>query len=276
MSEFLAELVGTMILIIFGAGVVGGVVLKKSKAEGADWVVITIGWGLAVTMGVYAVGSFTGAHINPAVTLGFAAVGEFPWAKVPMYISAQLIGAIIGASIVFLAYLPHWSATKDKAAKLGVFATGPAIRSPFSNIVTEIIGTAVLLMGLMFIGANEFTEGLNPIIVGLLIVAIGMSLGGPTGYAINPARDLGPRIAHAILPIPGKGASDWKYAWIPVVGPVIGGIYGALLYQALFLGNLSIAFWISSVVIAVILVAATRSELQKDHAPAEIKEPIKN
>ncbi|WP_121615388.1 MIP/aquaporin family protein [Virgibacillus halodenitrificans] len=276
MSEFLAELVGTMILIIFGAGVVGGVVLKKSKAEGADWVVITIGWGLAVTMGVYAVGSFTGAHINPAVTLGFAAVGEFPWAKVPMYISAQLIGAIIGAGIVFLAYLPHWSATKDKAAKLGVFATDPAIRSPFSNLVTEIIGTAVLLMGLMFIGANDFTEGLNPLIVGLLIVAIGMSLGGPTGYAINPARDLGPRIAHAILPIPGKGGSDWKYAWIPVVGPVLGGIYGALLYQALFLGKLSVTFWISSVVIAIILVAATRAELMKNHAPKEINETVKN
>lgn len=276
MSEFLAELIGTMILIIFGAGVVGGVVLKKSKAEGADWVVVTIGWGLAVTMGVYAVGSFTGAHINPAVTLGFAAAGEFPWSKVPMYISAQIIGAIIGACIVFLAYLPHWSATKDKAAKLGVFATDPAIRSPFSNLLTEIIGTFVLVMGLMFIGANEFTEGLKPLAVGAIIIAIGMSLGGPTGYAINPARDLGPRIAHAILPIPGKGGSDWKYAWVPVVGPILGGIYGALFYNAIFLSDFSAAFWVLSIVMLIIVVSATRNELKKNHDPEKVDEPIQN
>lgn len=267
-SEFLAELIGTMILIIFGAGVVGGVVLNKTKAEGAGWVVITLGWGLAVTMGVYAVGNFTGAHINPAVTLGFAAAGEFPWAKVPMYISAQMIGAIIGAGIVFLNYLPHWKETKDKAAKLGVFSTDPAIRSPFSNLLSEMIGTFVLLMGLMFIGANEFTEGLNPLIVGALIVAIGMSLGGTTGYAINPARDLGPRIAHALLPIPGKGGSNWSYAWIPVVGPILGGIYGAVFYQAMFLGNFSVLFWILSVVIAIIIVGATSVELKKGKTKA--------
>ena len=276
MSEFLAELIGTMILIIFGAGVVGGVVLKKSKAEGADWVVVTIGWGLAVTMAVYAVGSFTGAHVNPAVTLGFAAAGEFPWSKVPMYISAQLIGAILGAGIVFLAYLPHWSATKDKAAKLGVFATNPAIRSPFSNLVTEIIGTFVLVMGLMFIGANDFTEGLKPLAVGAIIIAIGMSLGGPTGYAINPARDLGPRIAHAILPIPSKGGSDWKYAWVPVVGPILGGIYGALFYNAIFLSDFSAAFWVLSIVMLIIVVSATRNELKKNHDPEEIDETIEN
>ncbi|ASN04624.1 MIP/aquaporin family protein [Virgibacillus necropolis] len=268
-SEFLAELIGTMILIIFGAGVVGGVVLKKSKAEDSGWIVITIGWGLAVTMGVYAVGSFTGAHINPAVTLGFAAAGEFPWSKVPMYISAQIIGAIIGAAIVFLNYLPHWKETKDQAAKLGVFATDPAISSPFSNLVSEIIGTFVLVMGLMFIGANEFTEGLNPLIVGALIIAIGMSLGGTTGYAINPARDLGPRIAHAILPIPGKGGSNWKYAWIPVVGPVLGGIYGALFYKAIFTADYSVSFWVLSVVMAVIVVGATSSELKKKETVAD-------
>lgn len=268
MSEFLAELIGTMILIILGAGVVGGVVLKKSKAEGAGWVVITIGWGLGVTMGVYAVGNFTGAHINPAVTLGFAAAGEFPWAKVPMYIAAQMIGAIIGAGIVFLNYLPHWRETKDQGAKLGVFATDPAIRSPFSNLLSEMVGTFVLLMGLMFIGANEFTEGLNPLIVGALIVAIGMSLGGATGYAINPARDLGPRIAHALLPIPGKGGSDWGYAWVPVVGPILGGIYGAVFYQAMFLGNFSILFWVLSIVVAILIIGATNSELKKGNTAA--------
>lgn len=263
MSEFMAELVGTMILIIFGGGVVGGVVLKNSKAEGSGWVVITIAWGLAVTMAVYAVGGFSGAHINPAVTLGFATIGDFPWTKVPVYITAQIIGALIGAGIVFLNYLPHWRATKDKGAKLAVFSTDPAIRSPFSNLVTEIIGTFVLVMGLLFIGANEFTEGLNPLIVGALIVAIGMSLGGTTGYAINPARDLGPRIAHALLPIPGKGGSDWSYAWIPVVGPILGGIYGALFYKAVFLLELSLSFWVFSAIVAIILFGAARAEIKK-------------
>ncbi len=269
MPEFLAEVIGTMILIILGGGVVGGVVLKKSKAEDAGWVVITIGWGLGVTMGVYAVGSFTGAHINPAVTLGFAAAGEFPWSKVPMYISAQMIGAFIGAVVVFLNYLPHWKETKDQGAKLAVFSTDPAVRSPFSNLVSEIIGTFILLMGLMFIGANEFTEGLNPLIVGLLIVAIGMSLGGATGYAINPARDLGPRIAHALLPIPGKGGSDWKYSWVPIVGPILGGVYGAVFYRAIFLGEYSALFWVLSVIIAVILFGATSAELKKGNTIAD-------
>ncbi|MGP4105537.1 MIP/aquaporin family protein [Virgibacillus sp. L01] len=269
MPEFLAEVIGTMILIILGGGVVGGVVLKKSKAEDAGWVVITIGWGLGVTMGVYAVGSFTGAHINPAVTLGFAAAGEFPWSKVPMYISAQMVGAFIGAVVVFLNYLPHWKETKDQGAKLAVFSTDPAVRSPFSNLVSEIIGTFILLMGLMFIGANEFTEGLNPLIVGLLIVAIGMSLGGATGYAINPARDLGPRIAHALLPIPGKGGSDWKYSWVPIVGPILGGVYGAVFYRAIFLGEYSVLFWILSAVIAVILFGATSAELKKGNTVAD-------
>ncbi|MGP4064420.1 MIP/aquaporin family protein [Oceanobacillus sp. M65] len=268
MSEFLAELIGTMILIIFGGGVVGGVVLKKTKAEGAGWVVITIGWGLAVALGVYAVGNFSGAHLNPAVTLGFAAIGEFPWADVPLYITAQLIGAMIGAAIVFFNYLPHWKETEDQGAKLGVFATDPAIRSPFSNLISEMVGTFALLMGLLFIGANEFTEGLNPIIVGALIIAIGMSLGGATGYAINPARDLGPRIAHALLPIPGKGGSDWGYSWIPVVGPILGGIYGAAFYNAMFLGNFGALFWIMSALVAILFIGAANAELKKGKSTA--------
>ncbi|WP_226036276.1 MIP/aquaporin family protein [Aquibacillus saliphilus] len=264
MSEFLAELIGTMIVVIFGGGVVAGVVLKKSKAEGAGWIVITLGWGLAVTMAVYAVGQFSGAHVNPAVTLGFASVGDFPWSKVPLYVTAQLVGAFIGGVIVFLNYLPHWKETKDTSAKLAVFSTEPAVRSPFSNLISELIGTFVLVMGLMFIGANEFTEGLNPLIVGALIVAIGMSLGGTTGYAINPARDLGPRIVHALLPIPGKGGSDWGYSWIPVVGPIFGGVYGAVFYKAIFLAEFSILFWILSAVVALILLGAASSELKKD------------
>ncbi|MBM7551629.1 MIP/aquaporin family protein [Thalassobacillus pellis] len=269
MPEFLAEVIGTMILIIFGGGVVGGVVLRETKAEGSGWVVITIAWGLAVAMAVYAVGKFSGAHINPAVTLGFAAAGEFPWAKVPIYITAQMLGAFIGAVIVFLNYLPHWKKTEDPGAKLAVFSTDPAVRSPFSNLVSEMIGTFVLLMGLMFIGANEFTKGLNPMIVGALIMAIGMSLGGATGYAINPARDLGPRIAHALLPIPGKGGSDWKYSWVPIAGPLLGGTYGAVFYRAIFLGDFTVLFWVLSVVIVFILFGAAKSELKKGKTTAE-------
>lgn len=263
MSEFVAELIGTMILIIFGGGVVGGVVLKKTKAEGSGWIVITIGWGLAVTMGVYAVGSVSGAHLNPAVTLALASIDQFPWDKVPEYIAAQLIGAFLGAVIVFFLYLPHWKETKDQGAKLAVFSTDPAIRSPLSNLVSEMIGTFILIIGLLFIGANNFTEGLNPAIVGLLITAIGLSLGSTTGYAINPARDLGPRIAHALLPIIGKGKSDWGYAWVPIVGPIIGGVYGALFYQAIFKGDFSTAFWTFSVIIAVIFISAASIELKK-------------
>lgn len=241
MESYIAEFVGTAILIILGDGVVGGVLLKDSKAENAGWVVITAGWGLAVAIAVYAVGGISGAHINPAVTIALAVSGGFEWAMVPGYIVAQLIGAIVGAAIVYLHYLPHWGLTDDPGLKLAVFATAPAVRSTVPNVISEVIGTAVLLFGILAIGANAesladpavFATGLQPLFVGLLVVAIGMSLGGPTGYAINPARDLGPRIAHAILPIPGKGTSDWSYSWIPVAGPVIGGIIGAVGYNVL-------------------------------------------
>jgi glycerol uptake facilitator protein len=234
MTPFLAEIIGTMILIILGDGVVAGVLLNKSKAQNSGWIVITMGWGLAVAMAVYAVGSISGAHLNPAVTLGLAAAGEFEWADVPAYILAQMIGAFLGAVIVWLQYLPHWKETHDQGLKLGVFSTAPAIRNTGANLLSEIIGTFVLVFAIMAIGANKFTDGLNPLIVGFLIVSIGLSLGGTTGYAINPARDLGPRIAHAVLPIAGKGSSDWGYAWIPVIGPIIGGVLGALTYNALF------------------------------------------
>lgn len=263
MTEFIGEMIGTMILIIFGGGVVGGVVLKGSKAEGTSWVLISFGWGLAVMLAVYAVGKVSGAHINPAVTLGFAMVGEFPWSKVPKYLSAQFVGAFIGAIVVFFHYLPHWKETEDQGAKLAVFSTDPAIRSPLSNFVSEIIGTFMLVMGLLFIGANDFTQGLNPAIVGLLITAIGMSLGGTTGYAINPARDIGPRIAHYVLPIPGKGTSDWRYAWVPLFGPIVGGIYGGLFYKAIFVNDLMVAFWVFTVFILAIFLTAARKELKQ-------------
>src|SRR5699024_7057488 len=264
MSEFLAELLGTMVLIIFGAGVVGGNALKWSKAKDTGWVLIALGWGLAVTMGVYVSGFASDGHINPAVTLGFAVIGDFPWEKVPAYISGQFIGAMIGAAIVVLNYLPHWRETEDKAAKLGVFSTAPDspnVRRPMQNLLSEVIGTFVLLFALLFIvGPTDFSEGLSPIAVGLLIVAVGVSLGGATGYAINPARDLGPRIIHALLPIPGKGVSDWKYAWIPVVGPFVGGVYGSLFYQAVFSGVYAIPFWIGTIVIVGIVAAAIMDE----------------
>jgi glycerol uptake facilitator protein len=234
MSAFLAEVIGTAILIILGDGVVAGVVLNKSKAQNSGWIVITLGWGLAVAVAVYAVGQFSGAHLNPAVTIGLAAAGKFAWSNVPAYIAAQFIGAFIGAVVVYLHYHPHWKATDDQATKLAVFCTAPGIRSTGANLLSEIIGTFILVFGILSIGANKFADGLNPLIVGFLIIAIGLSLGGTTGYAINPARDLGPRIAHAVLPIAGKGGSDWGYAWIPVVGPIVGGVLAALFYTAVF------------------------------------------
>ncbi|MGE5631318.1 MAG: MIP/aquaporin family protein [Caulobacteraceae bacterium] len=234
MSHFMGELIGTMILIIFGGGVCAGCTLNKSKSQNSGWIVIIMGWGLAVAMAVYAVGRISGAHLNPAVTIALATIGSFPWAEVPSYIIAQMLGAIIGAAIVWLAYLPHWAATENKPAKLGVFSTAPAIKSNGANILCEAIGTAVLVLGILAIGANKIADGLNPFLVGTLIMAIGLSLGGPTGYAINPARDLGPRIAHAILPIAGKGDSDWGYSWIPVVGPIIGGVVGAFFFKIFF------------------------------------------
>jgi glycerol uptake facilitator protein len=256
MTPFVGELIGTMILIVFGAGIGAGSSLKNSYSNNAGWIVITIAWGLAVTMGVFAVGSVSGAHLNPAVTVALAINGDFAWSEVPGYIIAQMIGAIIGAALVYLHYLPHWKATEDPGTKLGVFATSPAIPHTFSNVVSELFGTFILVLGLLFIGANKFTEGLNPLAVGLLIVVIGMSLGGTTGYAINPARDLGPRIAHFLLPIPGKGSSNWGYAWIPVVGPLMGGSLGAVFYKAVFLGEVTESLWIILGINAVILLLA--------------------
>jgi glycerol uptake facilitator protein len=234
MEAYLAEFIGTMLLIILGDGVVAGVLLRNSKAENSGWIVITLGWGMAVAVAVYCVGPFSGAHINPAVTLGFAISGQFDWALVPGYIISQFLGAFTGAVIVYLAYLPHWSETADPGLKLGVFSTAPAIYNTPANIITEIVGTFVLVFGVFGILGNDLAGGLAPLLIGLLVLGIGLSLGGPTGYAINPARDLGPRIAHAVLPIAGKGGSDWGYAWIPVVAPVIGGILGAVAYTVLF------------------------------------------
>ena len=238
MNNFLAETIGTAILIILGDGVVAGVLLARSKAQNAGWIVITFGWGLAVAIAVYAVAGISGAHLNPAVTVAVAINGGISWADSLPYFAGEFLGAFIGAVIVWLHYLPHWEVTEDPGLKLAVFSTGPAIRNTTANLISEIIGTFVLVFGVFAVGGPS--APITPLVVGFLVVAIGLSLGGPTGYAINPARDLGPRIAHAVLPIAGKGSSDWEYSWIPVVGPVIGGALGAVAYTALFTNALGV------------------------------------
>lgn len=246
MNPYLAECIGTALLILLGNGVVATVVLNKSKGQNGGWIVITLGWGLAVTFAVYAVGRISGAHINPAVTVALASIGAFPWAQVLGYILAQILGAMIGAVLVYLTYLAHWEETNDSGGKFACFATTPAIRKKGPAFITECIGTAVLVFGVLVIGKialgasvdeSVWTAAVStyfgPLLVGLLVVSIGLSLGGPTGYAINPARDLGPRMVHALLPIKGKGASDWSYAWVPVLAPIVGGVAGAQLFNAL-------------------------------------------
>lgn len=234
MSPYFAEFFGTMLLVFLGNGVVASTLLRGSKGENSGWFTVVIGWGLAVTLCVYAVGSISGAHLNPAITIALAMKGDFSMDLVAGYLGAQLAGGFAGAILVWIFYLPHWKGTTDPAVKLAVFSTGPAIRNTISNLLSEVMATAILVLGLLFIGANNFTDGLNPIVVGALIISIGLSLGGTTGFAINPARDLGPRIAHFVLPIAGKGNSDWSYAWIPVVGPIAGGILGEIIYTSIF------------------------------------------
>ena len=233
-------------MILFGCGVNAGLSLNKSysKKDGNSWTVGTLGWGLAVTLGVYA-GKFSGAHINPAVTIGLLSAGEIQYINAIYYIIGQSIGAFIACVIVYLHYLPHWSKTEDKSVKLGVFATSPSINSKWSNLLSETVGTFALLFGLQFIGIHQFADGLNPLIVGGLVCAIGISLGGTTGYAINPVRDFIPRLAHYILPISGKGDSNWNYSWIPVFGPIVGGVLGVNMYEFLFENTVNVYLYIS-------------------------------
>jgi glycerol uptake facilitator protein len=216
--------------------VVAAVLLNKSKAQNSGWIVITFGWGFAVMVGAYSVGKFSGGQLNPAVTLGVWINGGIDGGQAWHYWIGEMLGAMTGAVLVWAAYYLHWAETEDPGLKLAVFSTGPAIRNYFWNVVTEVIGTCVLVFGILAIGTfpGPGASGLSILLVAFLVVGIGLSLGGPTGYAINPARDLGPRIMHAILPIPGKGPSDWSYAWVPVLGPLIGGAIGALLYGAFY------------------------------------------
>lgn len=244
MSILVAEILGTMLLILLGNGVVANVVLKDTKGNNSGWIVITTAWALAVFVGVVVAGPYSGAHLNPAVTIALATAGKLSWSLVPEYIAGEMIGAMLGAFLVWLFYRDHFNATDDEGGKLACFSTGPAIKNTFSNLISEIIGTFVLIFVIFYIaGPNLDIIGevdakaiiglgsIGAIPVAFLVWVIGLSLGGTTGYAINPARDLGPRIMHAILPI--KGKSDWGYAWIPVVGPIIGCVIAALLYVAL-------------------------------------------
>ena len=238
MSEFTAELIGTMFLILLGNGVVANVVLKGTKGNNGGWIVITTGWALAVFVGVVIATPFSGAHLNPAVTIGLAIAGKFAWSKVLMFIAAQIIGAMLGSLLVWIIYKDHFDATPDAETQLAVFSTSPAIKNLFFNFMSELVGTFVLVFVVFYFTNAEITDqklpiglgSLGAIPVAFLVWAIGLSLGGTTGYAINPARDFGPRIVHAFLPLKHKGTSDWKYAWVPILGPFVGATIAALLY----------------------------------------------
>lgn len=237
----IAEIFGTGFLILLGDGVVAGVLLARSKSQNSGWIVITTAWALAVFIGVVVAGPISGAHINPAVTIGLAVQGGLDWGLVPVYIIGQFIGAFIGATLVAIHYWDHYAATEDQGLKLATFCTAPNIRNYGLNTVSEVIGTFALVFVVLAFGTNGDASGLaalGALPVALLVFVIGLSLGGTTGYAINPARDLGPRIIHAILPIPGKGGSDWEYSWVPVVGPIIGGILAALVYNVVWVNML--------------------------------------
>ena len=241
MSEFAAEFIGTMILVLLGDGVVANVCLKGTKGCNGGWVVITMGWGLGVFTAVVVSGQFSGAHINPAVTIAVAAAGTFPLAKVPLFLIAQLLGGAAGALLVWLFYKAHYDISTDQGAILSTFATGPAIRRPVLNLLSEVIGTFVLVLAVLYATPLKITSTAGEVKVGmgslgalpvaLVVIGIGLSLGGTTGYAINPARDLGPRLIHYLAPIPNKGASDWAYSWVPIVGPVVGALLAAVVYS---------------------------------------------
>ncbi len=233
MSPFISEFVGTSILLLLGNGVVANVVLNKTKGNGSGWIVITFGWAMAVFVAVYASAAASGAHLNPAVTIGLAVKND-DWGNVPLYIGAQMLGAMFGSFLVWLSYRQHFDETENKDLKLAVFCTAPAIRNPLNNFISEVIGTFMLMMGVLFLSAPENKLGsLDALPVALLVLAIGLSLGGSTGYAINPARDLGPRMLHFILPIKNKRDSDWGYSWIPVIAPVVGAVLAVFVFRML-------------------------------------------
>lgn len=231
--DMIGEFLGTFILVLLGNGVVCSVCLKKTKSEGAGWLAITIGWAVAVTLAVYVSCIFCPAHLNPAVTIALAAIGVVSWSIVPGYVIAQMLGAMAASVLLWLHFYPHFKATEDTGTVLACFSTAPAIRHTWSNFLGEAVDGAVLMFGILCMGPNKLASGLGAILVGIIILAVGLATGSTTGYAMNPARDLGPRIMHAILPLPHKGDSDWGYAWIPVVAPVVGAVVASYIYQAL-------------------------------------------
>lgn len=234
MSPFVAEITGTAILITLGAGVVANVLLSKTKGNNSGLIVIAFGWAIGVFTGIYASAAHSGAHLNPAVTIGLAVEGSFSWDLVPVYILGQMIGAMLGATLAWLCYRQHFNETENPDLKLAVFSTGPAIRNTTDNFITELIGTFILMLGVLLLSKPDMKLGaLDALPVALLVLGIGVSLGGPTGYAINPARDLGPRIMHTLLPIKNKRDSDWGYAWIPVIAPVTGAVLAAFVFKYL-------------------------------------------
>ncbi|MGB5665914.1 MAG: MIP/aquaporin family protein [Maribacter sp.] len=239
MTVYLFEFLGTAMLILLGNGIVANVVLKGTKGANAGWVGISVAWGIAVFCGVFISADVSGAHLNPAVTIGLATAGKFEWGLVPGYMLSQVLGAMMGNLLIWLTYKKQYDATDDQSALLATFSTSPAIRSPFWNFITEVIGTFTLVFGVFYIAGGTFADepislgSIDALPVALLVMGIGFGLGGPTGYAINPARDLGPRIMHAILPLKNKGTSDWSYAWVPIVGPLVGGVLAAMVYLAI-------------------------------------------
>lgn len=264
-SPYLAEFLGTMIMVTIGCGVIATVELRRSKGHGDNFFTIAFGWGFAVTFGVYASHHYSGGHLNPAVSIGLAAYGEFDWAKVPGYIIAQLLGAMAGAGMVYLNYLPHWKATKDRKIKLGVFATVPAIHNYFTNALSEIIGTFMLVFSALYVGVNftpalegsqlvlNLNDVLKPLAFGFMVTVLVIGLGGQTGYALNPARDFGPRLMHALLPIHGKGSSRWYYAWVPICAPIAGGMMGGSFFNLYYSGHFSIYQLISVLLVLAVL-----------------------
>lgn len=264
-SPYLAEFLGTMIMVTIGCGVIATVELRRSKGHGDNFFTIAFGWGFAVAFGVYASHHYSGGHLNPAVSIGLAAYGEFEWAKVPGYILAQVLGAMSGAFIVFLNYLPHWKATADRKIKLGVFATVPAIHNYFTNALSEIIGTFMLVFSALYVGVNfspalegsaltlNLNDVLKPLAFGFMVTVLVIGLGGQTGYALNPARDFGPRLMHALLPIHGKGRSRWFYAWVPITAPISGGMMGGSFFKLYYDGQFSIFQIVSTILVVAVL-----------------------
>lgn len=268
MNIFLAEFIGVTILIFLGCGVLAGNSLKESGTFKIGSVAINLAWGFAVAMAVYAVGDISGAHLNPAITIAQAAIGNFQWSLVPGYILAQILGAMFGSLLVYLQFLPHWDKTKDAEVKLRIFATEPAIKNNITNFISEYLVTFVLVFLILILDKNKFSEGIKPLVTGGLIFSLGLCFGGVTGAALNPARDFGPRLAHFLLPIPGKGSSNFKYSWIPIVAPIMGGCTGAMVNLAVYEGEINPELFAMLILtMSVLLIIKTINQNMKKKLP---------